>query len=288
MTDEPDDSELARARARRDAEAKVENARREQEALARRAQRSGAGKPQRLSASVGNLSREIADAMPGTANWTAEDWERHDARVRESIERDRIAALEERRHERRRFLASEEGGNHSDALMRFVLCPAFKVDQQLVPLLGDASGRGGWWLGGIALLWGGIGRGKTSAAMRWLLCHPAQTGGFIRASALLGVSRSTDEGKEIRGRWKGVGALVLDDLGTESLDERRGDRVAYLEEVVDHFIDTKRSLLITTNIPQHARQAWRDRYGLRIESRLDTASWIKLEGPDRRTPGGKP
>lgn len=263
MIDDEDTEEDRRAQARAIAQRRLDERR-----------RSAAGRPSRAPGPR-RAAEDIADVMamaPGR-DWSEERWAEHDRRVAAAKERDAMDAIKQRRDDRRRYLGSEDGGSMSDSQLRFIASDLFQITPQIEVVIT-------WRFAGITVLSGGIGRGKTSTAIRWLLDHPAATPGFLRASSLLGVPRATDEGRAIAKRWRHVGCLVIDDLGTESLDDKRSERLSYLEEVIDHFVETHRSLLITTNMPPGKQ--WGQRYGLRIESRLDRAAWLQLDGIDRR------
>lgn len=128
----------------------------------------------------------------------------------------------------------------------------------------------------IRVLAGGVGSGKTWAAIRWL----GESGGhaplFLRANAFEAAGRYD---KALRQRWQRCSALVLDDLGAEYLDAK-GNLNADLDELVDHFTGARAMLLITTNLEP---DAFRSRYGERIVSRMrEYARWKSIKAPDRR------
>lgn len=130
--------------------------------------------------------------------------------------------------------------------------------------------------GGVRVLSGGVGTGKTVAAVRWLFERGGARPLFLRAKALEAAG-SFD--KELRAQWAQCSAMVLDDLGVEYADER-GVFLSNLDEVLDHFAGSRSPLVITTNL---LPEPFRERYKERVTSRLrQLQAWNNVKGPDMR------
>lgn len=129
---------------------------------------------------------------------------------------------------------------------------------------------------GIRILAGGVGSGKTLAAIRWLAEHGGSRPVFLRVSEFETVSRYD---REARAQWKGATALVFDDLGAEYADAK-GNFLADLDELIDVYAGRFARLIITTNLTP---AQFKERYLARILSRLRAnARWKSLQGADRR------
>jgi DNA replication protein DnaC len=129
---------------------------------------------------------------------------------------------------------------------------------------------------GIRILAGGVGSGKTLAAIRWLAEYGGSRPVFLRVSEFETVSRYD---KEARARWKGATALVFDDLGAEYADAK-GNFLADLDELIDVYAGRFARLIITTNLDLNQ---FRGRYKARIVSRMRAnARWKSLQHGDRR------
>lgn len=141
--------------------------------------------------------------------------------------------------------------------------------------------------GGIVVLAGNPGSGKTAAAARWGLfggCAPR----FLRAAEYFRWSRYDHEKRDELFR---ASTLVLDDVGAEYADPNGSYRVD-LDELVDRFYADKRTLVMTTNIAyatpdQRARlkasgvavkddaPTFVDRYGERVTDRIrECGKWV--------------
>lgn len=142
--------------------------------------------------------------------------------------------------------------------------------------------------GGIVVLAGNPGSGKTAAAARWAYTRDGFAPRFLRAAEFFRWSRFDHEKRD------GVlaeQALVLDDVGAEYADPNGSYRVD-LDELVDRFYADARILVVTTNIA-YATPAQRDkhkaagiavdeaaptfveRYGERVTDRIrETGRWV--------------
>lgn len=124
---------------------------------------------------------------------------------------------------------------------------------------------------GITVLSGGVGCGKSLAAAVWV------GGGMFVSSALL--SRwPRYEMAEMRRLLMG-NRLVIDDLGTEYMDDK-GNFMAVLDECVNDRYSNDRPTMITTNLKA---EDFRKRYGDRIADRVrDNGRFISLSDMSRR------
>lgn len=126
----------------------------------------------------------------------------------------------------------------------------------------------------IAVLSGGVGCGKTTAAAWWAQRNYPRAL-FVRASTFARASRYGAQ----RDEWVGARTLVLDDLGTEYTDDK-GSLIGDLEELVDVYYGDRKPLLITTNL---AAAAFASRYGERITDRLrQYGRWLSVSGGSLR------
>lgn len=107
---------------------------------------------------------------------------------------------------------------------------------------------------GLLVLSGKAGTGKTVAAAEWSTT-------FISSSQLARWKRYED--KEMRELLE-ANRLVVDDLGTEFMDEK-GNFMVVLDEVVNERYANMRPMVITTNLNA---TDFRDRYGKRVIDRL--------------------
>lgn len=160
--------------------------------------------------------------------------------------------------------------------------------------------------GGIALLAGEKGCGKTAAAARWCYTRRPEAARFLRAAEFFRSSRYSRGDKDAgeappiaRDQLLREPALVLDDLGAEFADAAGSYRVDF-DELLDRFYADKRILVITTNIAyasarqrDQARQAdpsvaadaptFADRYGERVADRLrECGRWVASSAPSLR------
>ncbi len=139
-----------------------------------------------------------------------------------------------------------------------------------------------WWVGdkgrgGILVLSGPAGSGKTVAACWWALqlnWPPA----FVRANDIAKASRFDPKARE---KWESAGTLILDDLGAEYHDKDGTSSIAVdVDELVDSFYAERRWLVVTTNL---VSKTFAKNYGARVMDRLQEAGkWITVLGPSRR------
>lgn len=128
--------------------------------------------------------------------------------------------------------------------------------------------------GGIAIINGPTGTGKTVAACRWAWACRARPA-FVLAADLATLSRYADE----RDEFYEAHALLIDDLGAEYADAK-GSFAADFDELINKFYSSKRQLVITTNLP---REKFIERYGKRVADRMnECGTWIAMSGPSRR------
>ena len=127
---------------------------------------------------------------------------------------------------------------------------------------------------GITVLSGAPGCGKTVAAASWLFdwaAHHLEAGLWLTAARLQRWDRYSRAEMD---RLFGYPRLVLDDLGTEYLDER-GSFMTTLDELVNERYASGRPLVITTNLNV---EAFKQRYGERIADRIREAGVFKAVG----------
>lgn len=126
----------------------------------------------------------------------------------------------------------------------------------------------------ITVLSGLPGCGKSMAAGWWLYSWATESMGaglWVTAARLSRWSRYDTREMD---RLIRVPRLVLDDLGTEYIDEK-GSFMATLDEVINERYAGKRPLVITTNLNA---ADWRERYGERISDRIREAGAFKTAG----------
>lgn len=124
----------------------------------------------------------------------------------------------------------------------------------------------------VVVLAGGVGIGKTTAALSWLACAPGRPWFATARKWAASPPWSRD--------WESARVAVLDDLGTEDLDNRFRAR---FDDLIAFYHGQLRGLVITTNL--HAG-AFKARYGPRVESRIHEAGvFLALDGQDLRDTG---
>lgn len=132
----------------------------------------------------------------------------------------------------------------------------------------------------IVVLSGTPGCGKTVAAAKWLydFAQKTQRAGFwLTASRLARWPRYSDHDME---RLLKPPRLVIDDLGTEFLDEK-GSFMATLDEVLNERYAHKRATIITTNLNL---AAFKLRYEERIVDRIrEDGRFVSLASPSLRS-----
>ena len=152
---------------------------------------------------------------------------------------------------------------------------ALEADPADPTLVAIAAWRDTSQRGGIAVLSGPPGSGKTVGAVWWAMTAP-QLPEFVRATEIATASRYDSE---TRGRWLNADALIVDDLGAEYMDAK-GSFATDLDELVDLFYAGRQHLVITTNCTS---RTFAERYGARVVDRLrECGTWISVAGPSRR------
>lgn len=204
------------------------------------------------------------------ADLTDDQWRRRDRAVAEAREREadqeRLAARTQRIH---RLLESGAPprvvrgafGPHFDQL-----CAGW---QSLQTLRHDRERP-------IRVLAGGVGVGKTWAAVRWLGEYGGDRPAFTRTASFGAASAYGDASAELQRS----SALVIDDMGAEYLDAK-GNLMARLDELVDVIVGRGTPAIITTNLTV---AEFRKRYSERIVSRVrGHGRFLAVAGDDRRT-----
>ncbi len=159
--------------------------------------------------------------------------------------------------------------------LRLVRSESFNANTPAVAAVRSIGGERG--PDGILVLAGGVGTGKTVAAVSWLLEHHRWRPLFVTANKFESLSRYD---RAFRAQWESAGALVLDDLGMEYLDNK-GNFLANLDELIAHYHANLRGLVITTNL---TAAAFKERYSERIVSRIREAGrFVNIAGSDRRS-----
>lgn len=200
------------------------------------------------------------------AAMTDEQWAEHDARIAAQRQRDGDLAASTRASARTQDLL--EAG-----FPRRALDESIRADERR-----SAIARVRAWEPGernVLVISGDKGCGKTVAATWWARrqrCTPR----FVRASTFAASSRYD---RDKRDAWLAAPALVLDDLGTEYLDDK-GSFLVDLDELIDVFYGDRRPLIVTTNLKL---EPFRARYGARIEDRLrESAAFFAATGGSMR------
>jgi DNA replication protein DnaC len=154
--------------------------------------------------------------------------------------------------------------------------------------------------GGIVVLAGNPGSGKTAAAARWAFTRVGNAPRFVRAAEFFRWSRYDHEKRD---GLLAEAAVVLDDVGAEYADPNGSYRVD-LDELVDRFYADARILVITTNIayatPEQrdkhktagiavdaAAPTFVERYGERVTDRIrETGRWVDSAAQSMRKRAG--
>jgi DNA replication protein DnaC len=137
----------------------------------------------------------------------------------------------------------------------------------------------GWWQGEATflVLGGDVGVGKTVAAAHAI----AQHGGVFRKASQ--ITRMSQFDGEAWGRLYAARLLVIDDLGTEPLDQGGWGLTALLD-LFDRRYDDRARTLITTNLNIDDFRARYSKDGGRFMDRLrEAGKWITVVGPSLRT-----
>lgn len=155
--------------------------------------------------------------------------------------------------------------------------------------------------GGVVVLAGNPGSGKTAAAARWALGRPNAAAGprfappwFLRAAEFFRSSRyerGDGDDRPTRSEILRYQALVLDDIGAEYADASGNYRVDF-DELVDRYYADDRVLVITTNLLYSSPEArtrlkakgvtvdetaptFSERYGERVADRIrECGRWV--------------
>lgn len=132
--------------------------------------------------------------------------------------------------------------------------------------------------GGILVLSGLVGTGKTVAACRvsWMrMVDDYGPYSFTRAADLAMIGRYGEE----REALLKCTHMIVDDLAAEYLD-KSGSFLVDLDHLVDITYSNRRHMVITTNL---GRARFAERYGQRITDRLnECGTWITVTGESRR------
>lgn len=126
----------------------------------------------------------------------------------------------------------------------------------------------------MAVLAGPTGTGKTVAAI-WVALHRRanDSPAFVTAPELQRHFRD----RELHEQLLGESMLIVDDLGTEQLDERFA---ADFDELVDTYYQGNSTLVVTTNCTS---AQFAERYGARVVDRLaEVGAWISVAGKSLR------
>ena len=208
--------------------------------------------------------KKLADELPvlrSVSDWTDEQWAEHDAKVSAQI-------AEERRVSPRAEVQLSR--DHGWPLLCIENLAITDESSPSIVQLAKWNHREHC----IAVLAGGVGCGKTTAAA-WWAHRRASRALFVRSSTFARASRYSAQ----RDEWMEAQGLVLDDLGTEYTDEK-GALVGDLEELIDIFYADRKPLLITTNL---APASFTARYGDRITDRLrQHGRWLGVVGASMR------
>lgn len=149
------------------------------------------------------------------------------------------------------------------------------IQLELVDTSSDACQSAVAFTGTTLLQLGGVGSGKTVAACWWL----SQGAGRFVTSALL-ARWPRYEAESMRALLEAP-RLVIDDLGTEYMDDK-GNFMAILDEIIADRCANERQTFITSNLTAIAFKA---RYGERIEDRIrEGGTVISLAESSRRHP----
>lgn len=147
----------------------------------------------------------------------------------------------------------------------------------------------------ILVLAGGVGAGKTVAAVAWLARWVMDAGNWQQGDAcqLLGrglflTAPALQRGPRFDAKWLGhierASRLVIDDLGAEYADER-GSFVSLLDELINDRYARRRPTLITTNCDA---SVFKSRYGARIADRIrERGRFESVGAKSLRGVGGK-
>lgn len=215
--------------------------------------------------SVGDAAADVLAAAP---KLTDEQWAKRDAEVAKQRAEDERAQLE------LEVARSRAGLIAAGCRIRAVDCalsPYLDGDSQAMQHVRSMTPPGIWCIAG------GVGCGKTVAAVWWLHQHAGVFPLFVTAEQFEARGRYD---KHFREQWERATSLVLDDLGAEYADDKEHFLVG-LDALIDHVSGQKRGMVITTNI---TGAEFAERYGARIISRIRECGGFKTcaDGDRRR------
>lgn len=231
-------------------------------------ERKGAAKP--ADELVGMVQEKLAEIAPDLKTPLTDDafWSAKDAEVAAAREKEQAEQAAKWRESRAVVLAC---GGAPRLAIEIALGADFSRGTEAAAILDAWNGRG------VITLAGGVGVGKTVAAVWWLAQRGGSAPAFIRATSLEAAGRYD---KAMRDVWTKASALVLDDLGSEYADSK-GNSMVVLDEIVDLFNSERRPLIVTTNT---TAAAFKERYGERIASRVRQGNgWRVVGGRDLRS-----
>jgi DNA replication protein DnaC len=186
-----------------------------------------------------------------------EEWRKRDAEIRE------IQAAEAAEKERHRTAEFEKLKGEIGIPSKFLAL----VNGRMDPTEAMAEVKKGGF--DILVLSGDVGRGKTVAAVWWLLqaIRERRRPLFVTAAKLSRWERY--DGAEMD-KLLGASRLVIDDLGNE-YNDAKGNFLTLLDELVADRVANKRPTVITTNLTAEAFLGEGDqpgRYGVRVRDRI--------------------
>lgn len=215
-------------------------------------------------------------------------WAERDRQLAELKARDVVAA--ERERMRKRASDLEHGGGFPKLLIEAAMNVPIET-----PAMGFAR-RFPYLPSKIIVFAGGVGAGKSTAAVWLAMKGEDRDPGFIRASEL---ERRGRYDKHLDAWLKERTSLVIDDLGVEVLDSKRVF-ASLLDEIVDAFYSRRRALIMTTNLLPRVTDEMREearrlniepepqfveRYGERVRSRVrQIGEWADCGTLDLRRP----
>lgn len=234
----------------------------------------------REAVSAGEIAESLVPQDLAARMSDDEFWRRREA----EMQREARQAAEQTRRQRVALMCTYGAPQR---IAELVVSPEYDPQQTAPALLqrvlsagGEGGGAGGvTGRGCTAVLSGGVGVGKTAAAVWWQMRWGGARPAFIRAAAFAAAGRYDRRHRE---QWTMASSLVLDDLGVEYADAK-GSLLADLDELVDLYHAERRPLVITTNL---VAEDFRERYRARIASRVRAdGGWLSIPGPDQRGVG---
>lgn len=200
------------------------------------------------------------------SGWSRAQWDAHDAKIEALHAREAREAAEATMERNRTIMLAHDAPHDCIRPQGGVRDTAAIV--QLALAMATPGKR-------MVVVAGGVGCGKTTGAVQWLL-HCKGRPLFVPAPSLIQRARAKPWLAPI---WEQATAIVIDDVGTE----KERDRDRFLEafgELLTHVHAQKKRMVLTANMQM---QEFRDRYKKRIESRFRQGGvWISLTGGDMR------